>query len=168
MLKVSTFRPLHLTGLPPYRHSARPFSTEIPKFWSALSGVKPQIMVTNQKWGSPPASTTFSIPLQFHSFYLTLGQQAVFLKLELQEPPFSPLRLLSGKTPDVSFGPGGNWTPDLFVEKSALYHWAILTTYITLLNNNKRRKQKQSFSYLSLKQRRVRKELFNVKTSKYE
>ena len=36
------------------------------------------------------------IPLQFHSFYLTLGQKVVFQKLELQESPLSPLRLPSG------------------------------------------------------------------------
>ena len=66
----------------------------------------------------------WAIPLQFHSFCLTLGQQVVFQKLELQESPLSPLRLPSGQTPDTS----GNWAPDLSGEKSALYHWAILTT----------------------------------------
>ena len=41
----------------------------------------------------------WSIPLQFHGFYLTLGQQVVFQKLELQESPLSPPRLPSGQTP---------------------------------------------------------------------
>ena len=41
----------------------------------------------------------WAIPLQFHSFYLPLGEQVVFQNLELQESPLSPLRLPSGQTP---------------------------------------------------------------------
>ena len=73
-------------------------------------------------WVWHPCS--WAIPWKFRSFYLTLGQQVVFQKLELQESPLSPLMLPAGQTPDT----GGNWTPDLSGEKSALYHWAILTT----------------------------------------
>ena len=40
----------------------------------------------------------WDVPLQFHSFYLTIGQQVVFQKLELQELLLSPLRLPSGQT----------------------------------------------------------------------
>ena len=35
----------------------------------------------------------WAIPLQFHSFYLTLGQQVVFQKLELQESPLLPTKV---------------------------------------------------------------------------
>ena len=63
VLEVSPFRPLH--PLPLDRHrSSRPVSTEIPRSWSALSGVNPQIMVTNLKLGSPPASTSVSYPFE--------------------------------------------------------------------------------------------------------
>ena len=53
---LSPFRPLHPLLLD--RRSTRPASTEIPRFWSALSW----IMVPNWKWESPPASTTLSYP----------------------------------------------------------------------------------------------------------
>ena len=55
----------------------------------------------------------WAIPVQFHSFYLTLGQQVVFRKLELQESPLLPTKVASGQTPDT----GGNRTPDLSGEK---------------------------------------------------
>ena len=100
MLKVILFRPLHPLPLD-RRSSSRPVSTEIPRSWSALSRVKPQIMVTYWKWGSPPASTTLSYPFA-NSIVFTppLVKRVVFLKLELHESPLSPLRLPSGQTPD--------------------------------------------------------------------
>ena len=64
----------------------------------------------------------WAIPLQFHSFYLTLGQQVVFQKLELQESPLSPPRLPSGQTP------GGIEPRTCLVKSQHLHHWAILTT----------------------------------------
>ena len=59
--EVSPFRPLHPLPLD-RRSSYRPVPTEIPRSWSALSGVNPQVMVTKQKGGSPPASTSLSYP----------------------------------------------------------------------------------------------------------
>ena len=49
-------------GLPLDRRNTRSVSTEIPRSWSVLSRVNPQIMATNWKWGSPPASTSSSYP----------------------------------------------------------------------------------------------------------
>ena len=66
-LKVSPFsRPLH--PLPLDRRSTSTVSTEIPRYWSALRAVKPQIMETNRKWGSPSASTTLSYPFEIPWF----------------------------------------------------------------------------------------------------
>ena len=77
---MSPFRPVCPSPLD--SQSTRPVSTEIPRLLSAHNGAKSPIMVNNRKLGSPPASTTLS-SVQFHSFYLTLGDTLGYVSAEL-------------------------------------------------------------------------------------
>ena len=80
-------------------------------------------MVTKQKWGSPPASTPLSYPFAIPWFLPYLWSTGCVLK-----DGISGVTTLLTKVavwPDTR----GNWTQDLSGEKSALYHWAILTTH---------------------------------------
>ena len=117
-LEVSPFRPLHPLPLD-RRSSSRPVSTETPRSWSALSRVDTQIMVTDWKWGSPPAYTSFAIPW-FLPHPWSTGC--------VPEAGIAGVTTLPTK---VAVWPDnvGNWTSDLSGEKSAPYNWAILTTH---------------------------------------
>ena len=99
------------------------------------SGVKPRIMVTNQNWGSPPASTTLSYPFAIKEFLPHLWSTGCVPEAGITEVATLPTKV--AVWPDtralILFGPGGNWTLDLSDEKSALYHWPILTTLWAIL-----------------------------------
>ena len=90
-LEVSPFRPLH--PLPLDICSSRPVSTEIQDPDLPSAGLILRLWWLTGSGEALQPLLPWAIPLQFHSFYLTLGQQVVFQKLELQESPLLPTKV---------------------------------------------------------------------------
>ena len=81
----------------------------------------PRIIVKTRSGEAFQPPLPWAISLRFRRFYLTLGQQFVFQKLELQELPLSPQMLPSRQTPELWSCPTSGIEPWTSPVKSQLF-----------------------------------------------